>query len=127
LLTLAVAALALGGCSLLGSRHSGETIALTADEVVAALAEDRFETDYGGATLLVSGTVVSAAGAGFETIVTLATSTGSPVLCDLGRTIPSVYPADRAVVRASEVERVDVGVVLWDCQIVDRRQPSPAP
>jgi hypothetical protein len=116
-LALAVTSAALGGCSLLSSHdHSGEMIAVTADEVAAAMAEDRFYADYGGATLLVSGTVASITGAGGETLVTLATSNGTAVLCDIGSA--RLIPGGPVVVRSSEVERRDVGVMLDGCRIV---------
>jgi hypothetical protein len=115
-LALLMAVSTLGGCSLFGAHgHSGETIAVTADEVAVAMAAGRFHADYGGATLLVSGDVASVMGAGGETIVVLATSSGSSVLCNIGssRLIPSGW----VVVRSSEVERRDMGVVLDGCQI----------
>ena len=116
-MALALGGSVLAGCSPFGSRgHPGETIALTADEVAAAMAADRFYAEYGGATLLVSGTVASVTGAGGETIVMLSTLSGSAVLCDIG---PSpLLPNGPVVVRSSEVERRDVGVILDDCQVI---------
>ena len=80
------------------------------------MAGDRFYADYGGATLLVSGSVASVTGQGGETVVALATSTGIAVLCDIGSS--PLLPYGPIVVRSAEVERRDAGVVLDGCQVV---------
>ncbi len=123
-LALVLACATLSACSLLSARaHAGETIAVTADEVAAAMASERFETDYRDARLLVSGTVKAIMGQGGETIVTLATAAGPEVLCDIGAS--PMLPRGQIVVTAAEVERRDSGIFLDGCRIVPPATAAP--
>lgn len=93
-----------GGFFFWGDKHGVETMAITRatpDQLVNAMQQDAFYSNYRGSTLLVEGTIESVTDHAGATIVKLVTTSSFTVLCNLGHG-PATPRADEAVTVVAE-------------------------
>jgi len=95
------------------------TVAVTADEIAAAMQEDRFFTDYGQALLVVRGTVKSVDEQGNDQLIELGTNLTTSVLCVVGSRSVHVRVGESLSVtaRAQDAQRQRSAVMLQGCRI----------
>lgn len=102
---LVLAAVLLGGGFFFwGDKHGVETMAITRatpDQLVNAMQQDAFYSNYRGSTRLVEGTIESVTDHAGATIVKLVTTSSFTVLCNLGHA-PATPRADEAVTVVAE-------------------------
>lgn len=91
---------------------------ITADDAARAMAGDRFFSDYGQATLVISGRVGDVAVSGNNTRIALETSTSSVVICEaFGASAVMAGDTIQVRVRATDAQRDDAGVLLRSCEV----------
>ena len=121
---LVLAAVLLGGGFFFwGDKHGLETLVITRatpDQLVNAMEQDAFYSNYRRSTLLVEGTIESVTVRADATIVRLATTSSSTVVCNLGQA-PATPRADETVTVVAEgaaAQRQPAGdVLLRGCAI----------
>ncbi|MEA2660521.1 MAG: hypothetical protein QOH08_93 [Chloroflexota bacterium] len=116
---VAIAACAAPAASAPPASPTSTIVRITADEAARAMADDRFFSAYGQATLVISGRVgdVTASGSN-NTRIALATSGTAVVICEAFGA-PAVTAGDsiQVRVRATDALRDDAGVLLRSCEV----------